>query len=991
MRNLSWLLPAENRGFSITLSESVLHVMTSSYNSGRFSAVTCLLINVCSLRYNAASASVILLRVCQLYFTETIVKLRFQSRPSILASTLFLIFGVSMSIAQETSTKRITSIEGITEFRLANGTQVLLFPDASKSMVTVNMTVFVGSRHEGYGEAGMAHLLEHMLFKGTPSHPKVPETLMNRGADFNGTTWLDRTNYYETLPAATPQQAAENLEFAIRLEADRLMNSHVRGEDLASEMTVVRNEFESGENSPNRILMQRVQSAAYDWHNYGRSTIGNRSDIERVPIDRLQAFYRKFYRPDNVMVVVAGKFDEPQALELVEKYFGVLEAPNIPLDRTYTTEPAQDGERTVVLRRVGNTQLINAAYHVPSGANPEYAAIEMLAYIFGTEPSGRLYRDLVLPEIASSTSTMSMALHDPGLIMFTARLSVDKSIESARQTLLQSIEDVGRKPITSEELNRAQVQFQKDRELRATDTKSIAVELSEWAAQGDWRLYFLFRDLVEQLTPEQCTAAAQRYLTRNNRTIGLFIPSETSERIEIPAKPDLSEMLADYVGRGELEQGEQFDPDPVAIEARTLRGTLSTGIKTALIPKRTRGGTVNIEINLRYGNEQSLLPFVTAIEFLPEMLMRGTTKLNHEQLADRLDELRAQVNLAGTTGMLSVSIEAKREKLSELMPLVGEILKLPAFDANELEVLRRQAISGTEAQMTEPRVLGSIALRRVLAPYDASNIRYVPTLEERIERYRAVRIEDVQQLHATQIGATVGEVTAVGDFDPDELIAACESIFKGWKSDVQQERVAQPARTDIRGQAIEILTPDKANAVYYGGAQIAMRDDDPDYAALIVGNYIMGGGALSSRLGDRVRQKEGLSYSVGTGLTAHPVDKRTNLSLFAITNPEKRDRLVAVIREEIDLLLKDGITAAELENAKQGFLQSEQLERTQDSTLANVLASTIFANRTMTYYDKFEKELNQLDIESVNAALRKYIEPDRFVIVTAGDFAKAKQ
>lgn len=895
-----------------------------------------------------------------------------------------------MSIADDT-TQKITSIEGITEFRLANGAQVLLFPDLSKSMVTVNMTVFVGSRHEGYGEAGMAHLLEHMLFKGTPAHPKPPEALKNRGADFNGTTWLDRTNYYETLPAATAEQASENLEFAIRLEADRLMNSFVKGEDLASEMTVVRNEFERGENSPNRILMQRVQSAAYDWHNYGRSTIGNLSDIERVPIDRLQAFYRKFYRPDNIMLVVAGKFDESQALELVEKYFGALEAPDTPLDRTYTTEPAQDGERTVVLRRVGNTQLINVAYHVPSGANREYAAVEMLAYIFGSEPSGRLYRALVLPELASGSSTMSMALHDPGQIMFTAQVPVDKSLEAARQAMLQTIEGVGENPITPEELKRAQTQFQKDRDLRATDTKSIAVELSEWGAQGDWRLYFLFRDFVEELTPEDCTAAAEQFLTRNNRTVGLFIPSETSQRVAMPAKPNLSELLAGYQGRGDIEQGEQFDPDPEAIEARIQRGQLSTGIKTAWLPKRTRGGSVNIEINLRYGNEESLLPYVDALDFLPEMLMRGTRELNHEQLADRIDDLLSQVNVSGTNGLLSVSIETKRDKLAELLPLVGEILRHPAFDSNELEIIRRQAISSTEARMTEPTVLAGLAVRRALAPFEPSNIRYVPTLEERISRFRDVKIEEIAELHATQVNGTNGEVTAVGDFDPEELKAACEEIFADWTSNIEQVRIAQPALTDIPGQTEEILTPDKANAVYYAGEQIAMRDDNPDYPALVIGNYILGAGALSSRLGDRVRQQEGLSYSVGSGINAHPIDERTTLTIFAITNPENRDRVVEVIGEEIALLLKDGITTSELDDAKQGYLQSEQLDRTQDRVLASVIASTIFADRSMEYYAQFERSIAELDIEAVNAALRKYIEPKRLVVVTAGDFGKLEK
>src|SRR3954452_14190567 len=246
--------------------------------------------------------------------------------------------------------KKIHTIEGITEYRLDNGLQVLLYPDASTSRVTVNMTVLVGSRHEGYGETGMAHLLEHMLFKGTknlPGDSEVPKSLRDHGADDNANTGVDRTSYYETLPASD-----RNLEFAISLEADRLVNSLIRREDLALEMTVVRNEFEQWENNSEYILSQRMTAVAYEWHNYGKSTIGNRSDIERVPIDRLQQFYRWHYQPDNVVLIIGGKFDEAKALGWVAKYFGPLRRPARRLAATYTDEPPQDGERTVVLRRV---------------------------------------------------------------------------------------------------------------------------------------------------------------------------------------------------------------------------------------------------------------------------------------------------------------------------------------------------------------------------------------------------------------------------------------------------------------------------------------------------------------------------------------------------------------------------------------------------------------------------------------------------------------
>src|SRR5262245_48258462 len=214
---------------------------------------------------------------------------------------------------------KVATVEGVTEYRLDNGARVLLYPEPSRPTITVNMTVLTGSRHEGYGESGMAHLLEHMVFKGTPTFPNVPKALQDHGAQFNGTTNVDRTNYFETVPATDA-----NLEFAIHLESDRLVNSFVKREDLMSEFTVVRNEFERGENNPSSVLNQRITSAAYEWHNYGKSTIGNRSDIERVPIDNLRAFYKKFYQPDNVVLIVAGKFEEAKALALVGKYLASI-------------------------------------------------------------------------------------------------------------------------------------------------------------------------------------------------------------------------------------------------------------------------------------------------------------------------------------------------------------------------------------------------------------------------------------------------------------------------------------------------------------------------------------------------------------------------------------------------------------------------------------------------------------------------------------------
>lgn len=878
--------------------------------------------------------------------------------------------------------KPIRSVEGISQYELDNGVQILLFPDESKEVVTVNMTVFVGSRHEGYGEAGMAHLLEHMLFKGTPTHPNVPKSLTERGARFNGTTWMDRTNYYETLPASD-----DNLEFAINLEADRLVNSFIRGEDLASEMTVVRNEFERGENSPTRVLMQRMQSAAYDWHNYGQSTIGNQSDIERVPVVKLREFYRKFYRPDNVMVIVAGKFDPDHALATIDKAFGPLVAPNKPIDDTYTVEPPKDGERTVVLRRVGDVQAVGAAYHIPAGSHPEYAAIKALTVVLGDEPSGRLYKAMVETKIASNVYAMAQGFREPGLLLAIAEVPEDHSIEQARATLLEVLEDSwDENPITEAEVERAKSQILKQREMTSADSDRIAVTLSDWAAQGDWRLYFLYRDRVEALTVEQVRDVARKYLVRNNRTVGLFIPGEESERISVPEAPDLNVVLNDYRGREAVAAGESFDPDPNAIEKRVLRGDLVGGIEYALLPKKTRGESVSVRMTIRFGTPETLKDKMGAVELLGLLMARGTTKLTYPELRDEYTRLKADVTVYTLMGLLNVEIKTKQENLTQVIELVGDVIKTPLLDEHEFELIRQQAITSLQQSRTEPNALAPRKVQQLLSPYPQDDIRYVMTIDEEIAMYEAATIEQVRQLHAEYLGNQAGELAVVGNFEPADVLNAVKGQFEGWTTDQPYVRIDRPAHPDIPGQIVTIETPDKSNALLYSSEQYAMSDLDPEYAALTLGNFILGGGSLSSRLADRVRQQEGLSYGVRSGLSPRPKDDRVDLTLYAITNPDNKDRLMKVIREEVDRLIADGVTEQELEDAKQAHLQAERISRTGDASLASILLMSTFTDRTLAAVAEQEQQIRDATVNQVNAAIKKYIDPERLVTAIAGDF-----
>ncbi|MFZ2906549.1 MAG: pitrilysin family protein [Cyclobacteriaceae bacterium] len=879
---------------------------------------------------------------------------------------------------------KVTTVEGITEYRLANGLRVLLFPDQSKQTITVNITYMVGSKHENYGETGMAHLLEHLVFKGTPNHPNIPQELTAHGARPNGTTWVDRTNYFETFNATE-----ENLKWALDLESDRMVNSYIAKKDLDSEMTVVRNEFESGENDPFGVLLERVTSTAFLWHNYGKSTIGSRADLENVPIERLQAFYRKYYQPDNAVLTVVGKMDEAKTLEMINQKFGVIPKPAREIQPTYTLDPTQDGERSVVLKRVGDLQVAMAAYHIPAGSHPDYAAIEVMTQILSSEPSGRLYKALVDTKKASAAGAFNFQWKEPGLLFAFANVLKEKSLDDAKATMLQTLDDFVKNPATKEEVDRAKNELIKQIELMFNSSERIGLTLSESIGAGDWRLLFLTRDRIKSVTDEDVKRVAALYLKADNRTTGTFIPTEKPERAEIPATPDVEAMVKDYKGNQAVATGEAFDPSPSNIESRTTRIGLPSGMKLAMLPKKTRGESVEVRMTLRFGDEKSVLNKGTAAEYAASMLNKGTSKHTRQQIKDEFDRLKANVSIGGGATQAFVTITTTRPNLVEVLKLVSEVLKDPVFPADEFEKLKNEEIAGIESQRSEPQAIAIIKIQQHINPYPAADPRHVQSFDENLASVKALKLEDVKKFHKDMYGTSNATLSVIGDFDATEIRSLVTDLFGNWKSPSPYSRlVSQATAVSTINEAVE--TPDKANAFFVAGYNFEMRDDHPDYPALVLGNYMLGGGFLNSRLAVRIRQKDGLSYGVGSQFNAGSLDNVGTFFAFAIYAPENLEKLEAAFKEEIQKVITDGFTAEEIAAAKSGWSQSRTVSRAQDGALAGTLNNYLFIKRTLSWDEGYEKKVMDLTPEQINAAMKKHLKPEMINIVKAGDFAKAK-
>ncbi|MHC4696541.1 MAG: M16 family metallopeptidase [Planctomycetota bacterium] len=875
---------------------------------------------------------------------------------------------------------KVASVEGITEYQLANGLRVLLCPDPSRTTFTVNVTYLVGSRHEVRGEHGMAHLLEHMLTRSTTTYDSIMTALEDRGADQNADTWFDRTHFYETLSAGN-----ENLEFVLHLEAERMVQVKLRAEDLAQEMAIISNEFELVESDPKRVLSARMRSAAYAWHGYGKPTIGTLSDIKRYPTDNLRRFYEKYYQPDNAVLLVAGKFDVDRVLGLIIKHFGAIPRPSRTLAGTYTEEPTQHGPLSVTVEGAGDITLAGLMYHVPSGSHMETPALQILQDVLVSEPSGRLYRALVETGMAARVSIDDDAppSTEPGVLGVVAEIRREQDPLSVRSRMIEVVEALAAKGITDVEVERAKGRRLKQIRRTLADTKQLANELTEWIALGDWRLFFIHRDRLHAVTADDVERVARKYLVGSNRTTGLFSPTKDPLLATMPSTPDVPELVKDYQGREALEAGEAFIATAENIDRCTLRLRLDPGMEIATLQKPTRGGLAFARLRFHFGNEQSLSGHTEALRLLPALLRRGTTNRDYQQLRDEIDRLQSEITIGGGVGTFGVSIESDREHIAGAIALAAAMLQRPAFDPIQFEIIKKERLAEIEQGLSSPQERCFNALRRAVYPWSADSIHYVPTLEERIERVGAVTLEEVKDLHRRFYGGSHVEVSLVGSFDQGKVLSTLGEHFGSWESRSSYERIAMPHRP-VDSRPHTISTPGKPMAVVAVGTHLEMRDDHPDYPALRFASYILAE-STKSRLYDRLRFRDTLSYHVGGALRADSQDRRTSLFAYAFCSPDKADTVLAALREEIDLWINESVGAEELAESKRSYAEEFRNRLADDSFVAGQLVDDLELNRCLAFQASMLAKIESMTAAEIKTALKKHLHSLRFVEIKAGD------
>ena len=882
--------------------------------------------------------------------------------------------------------EHLRTLDGIEEYRLqGNGLRILLYPNDGLPVASVMVTYQVGSRNEVTGTTGATHILEHMMFKGTPANNQdnggdYSSQMERIGARSNATTYFDRTNYYAVLPSA-------KVPLAIRLEADRMRNLRITPEDLASEMTVVRNEYERGENNPVRTLIKEIYAAAFLAHPYGHPTIGWLSDIENTSPEKLRRFYDTYYWPENTCLSIIGGFDRQATLEAVLKHYGPL--PNSPraLPVVDTIEPGQLGPRRLVIQRAGQVGVVSIAYKVPEGAHKDWAALTLLEQLIGADKTGRLYRALEDKGKAGATFTFAPQLRDPGLFFFAAYLTPQATHEEAEAIMLEEIAKVVENGIGEEELARAKSVIRADTIYRRDGPYKIASQINEAIAMGDWTSYINLPKAIETVTAADIQRVAAKYFVQRRSTTGWFVPENGAVAARQSGQPYGPNYLKPPGGEEEAK--------PASLPAAAVTGKSSAGTRFAERTQTARVGDIQVVAikmpiegvvsfvgSFAAGTSLSPADAPSLAEMTAAMLDQGTARNDRFAIAEQLESIGASIRFDTDTHALNFSGKFLRQNAGVVLSLLAEQLREPAFAPETLDARKQRAKAGLLQAMESTDYLADAQISRMLYPEGHPN--HLPSLQSLIESVEKITVEDLQAFHSRHYGPSSMLLVFAGDIRFEQLTAAVENAFANWSGGIPYPgEIIEPNPASPRVQ--EVPLADKASVSVRQAYATGLRRTDPEYLPFMVGNYILGG-SFHSRLMEEVRQNQGLTYDIRT---RHSGDLLTpgNWTLSASFGPALLEEGLKAAREVLLKWHENGVNEEEVRAACTTLAGSYLVRLSTTGSVAGQMHSFLQRGLPADYIDRYTALLRGIKAEQVNSAIRAHLDPERLVTALSGDFS----
>jgi len=889
----------------------------------------------------------------------------------------------------------VKTVGDIQEYTVqSNGLQVLLLPEHSSPTLTFMVTYRVGSRNEVTGTTGATHILEHLMFKGTKNRPNssndnVKQLLERTGARYNASTWLDRTNYYASL-------GREHLATIVKMEADRMRNLSLDDADRQAEMTVVRNEYDRGENSPFQALYKEIFHAAFVAHPYHHNTIGHRSDIEKVSIERLREFYDTFYWPNNATVTVVGDFEPQQALALIKQSFGVYPSSPRPITTIYTEEPMQHGPRRVTLKRPGQLGLVAIAHKIPAARHADYAAISLLRDILTDGKNSRLYKALTDKNLTTSVSGHAGFNADPSLHVLFLSLAPGAAHEQVEKIAIDEIERLKKDGVTADELQAAVAKSLAGMAFDRDGSFAVADNLNETIAAGDWTLYYSLDEAIRRVTPADVLRVARQYLHEDQSTTGWFVPSAVSAAASTttptaapaalsptpdlgprfyrtPAHADIGPLAAQEapgVGQGVAASG------PSQIAARAQRGR-AAGIDLVAYPTGVKD-VVTLRASLPAGRAQAgHLPAVAALTAM--LLDKGSLKQDQFAIAGRLEAVGASLHFAAGVDTLEVSAKCLKKDLPLVLELLAEQLRSPALGAEELAKAKKQYAGGIQRSLENTDFRAADAFSRAVYPDGHPNRQ--PDPSALLAAIESTQLSDIQAFHQTHYGADHMTLVAVGDLAGLDLPALVSHYFAGWRGGTAPMRGLRTPPVQA-SSPVQVQVQGKTSVSVLLGQASGLTHQHPDAAALRVGTAILGSG-FTGRLMATVRDKEGLTYGVGAGIGNDSFNEG-DWRIHASFSPALLAQGIASTRRQLERWHEQGVHADEVASRQSNLIGSFQVALATTDGLAATLLSTLQRGYPLSWVDAYPEQIRALTVEQINRAIKTHLQPKQMVLVQAG-------
>ncbi|QAA82045.1 insulinase family protein [Aequorivita sp. H23M31] len=906
---------------------------------------------------------------------------------------LFVLFVaiLSQSVIGQINSKfeKIKTLEGVEEYLYTpNGLKILLVQDNAAPVVTVQMVYNVGSKYEVPGNTGSTHLLEHLMFKGTEKFNKSKGTsidteLTRYGAQMNATTWNDRTNYYETIPS-------DKIELALEIEADRMRNLLLLKEDKEAEMTVVRNEFERGENNPHSLLSKEIWATAYMAHGYHHSTIGWKSDIENMPMKVLRDFYDTYYWPNNAWLTVVGDFQKESLFKMVDTYFGKISKSGHEIPQPYTEEPPQNGPRKIIVKKPGETSVISVAYKIPGALDADIPALVVLAEALGSGPSSVLNKEFVDTGLTYYAFASASQFAENGLFTISVGFDPSKNAEEMNSKLLETVEKVKKEGVNQADIDRIVANLNAQTILGRDGSGSIASELTEYIAGGDWTEYINESKKLSKVTAADVARVANKYLVKDQSTTGYFIPKKSgsnSETAEEAAKRQV-EMDGKYFFRNPKMFGNGSTAVNSELDDEILSGNILSNDEfhrknvagIDVITKKTGAkGFITVAAsfpitNFYDGKVNEMVPTLTTA-----MLSKGTTKNDKIQFSQKLEKLGVDIYVSSDHDNVTISFQCLSKDLDTVVSLLAEELRYPLFDQKEFDLLKTQFIGNMQNGLSDPGTRGKIALSQAL--YPAGHPNYSKSIEDVIADIKNAKLEDLKAFHQKFFGPADMHLVAVGDVNDKDLYKAIDKSFENWKGGVKRTlKKYEVQKGDTRTQIVTI--PEKPSAELYIGQYTGIQRMDKDYLPFYVGNSILGGG-FSGRLMLTVRDEQGLTYGI---YSRH--DGQTYTGGYWLINASFAPELFAKGKKatlvELEKWYKNGITAEELKDKKSNLIGSFKIGLATTSGMARNILSVVERGEDPDYINQYPKDLEAITVDQVNAAIKKYLDLDKLIIIESG-------